>query len=97
MRAIGASDGAVLQLVLVEGTIIGLLSWLVGSIVALPLSLLLSSVLGTSLISRPLSYSFSWMGMGLWLVVSIVLAIVASYFPARNESSLTVREVLAYE
>jgi len=97
MRAIGASDWAVLQLVLVEGIIIGLLSWLIGSIVAVPLSMFLSNLLGNSLISRPLSFSFSLMGVGLWLVIAIVLAAIASFFPARSASSLTVREVLAYE
>jgi putative ABC transport system permease protein len=97
MRAIGASDGAVLRLVLVEGIIIGLLSWLAGAVVALPLSLVISNVLGNSLLDQPLTYAYSVMGLWLWLIIAIILAAIASFFPARNASQLTVREVLAYE
>ena len=39
----------------------------------------------------------SSMGLWLWLVIALILAAVASFFPARNASRLTVREVLAYE
>ena len=38
LRAIGASDGAVISLVLVEGMIIGGISWLLGSLAGLPIS-----------------------------------------------------------
>ena len=38
MRAIGASNGAVLRIVLVEGLIIGLVSWIIGAAIALPAS-----------------------------------------------------------
>jgi putative ABC transport system permease protein len=97
MRAIGASDGAVLRLVLVEGIIIGILSWFAGAIIAVPLSLIISNLLGISLISQPLTYAYSIMGVSMWLVIAIILAAIASFFPARNASQLTVREVLAYE
>ncbi len=97
MRAIGASDGAVLQNVMVESTIIGVLSWLLGGILALPLSKLLSDAIGIAFIQKPLSFSFSTGGILVWLIVAIVVAAVASFLPARNASRLTVREVLAYE
>jgi putative ABC transport system permease protein len=32
-----------------------------------------------------------------WLVVVIILSALASFWPARNASRLTVRDVLAYE
>jgi putative ABC transport system permease protein len=44
-----------------------------------------------------LNFSFSMLGVGLWLVVVVVLSAGASVLPARNASRLTVREVLAYE
>jgi putative ABC transport system permease protein len=97
MRAIGASDGAVLRLVMVEGLLIGLLSWLVGGMVAFPVSKLLSSQIGLQLFQSPLSYTFSISGMVIWLVIAAVLAALASFLPARSASRLTVREVLAYE
>jgi putative ABC transport system permease protein len=97
VRAVGASDMAVLRLILVEGVIIGLLSWLTGTIVSLPVSLLITNVLGISMMQRPLTYSFSFTGALMWLAIAIILAAVASFLPARGASRLTVREVLAYE
>jgi putative ABC transport system permease protein len=97
MRAVGASDWAVLKMVIVEGMIIGLLSWLAGSIIALPLSKVVSDQLGLALLDKALSFSFSFEGLVIWLVVACGLAAFASFIPARNASRLTVREVLAYE
>jgi putative ABC transport system permease protein len=97
MRAIGASDGAVLQIVIVEGLIIGLLSCLAGTVVALPLSKALSNVVGESIMQATLSYTYSMEGVGLWLALVLILAALASFWPARNASRVTVRDVLAYE
>ncbi len=97
MRAIGATDGAVLRIVLVEGALIGLLSWLAGAALAFPAGYLMSNAVGIALFQSPLTYIFSSNGVTQWLVIVIILATVASYLPARNASKLTVREVLAYE
>lgn len=97
MRAIGASSGAILRLVMVEGIIIGVISWIVGAILALPISLLLDNVVGITMFKSPLSYEFSYEGFFLWLGMITVIAILACIIPARNAIRLTVREVLAYE
>jgi putative ABC transport system permease protein len=97
IRAIGASDGAVQQIVIVEGVLIGLLSWLMGVVIALPVSMLLSQVVGELILQDALTYTFSVSGALLWLVIVVTLAALASFLPARNASRLTVREVLAYE
>ena len=97
MRAIGASDGAVLRIVLLEGLIIGLISWIIGGLAALPLSRLLTNAVGNSLFQANPTYTFSVSGAVLWLITVLLLALFASYLPARNASRLTVREVLSYE
>jgi putative ABC transport system permease protein len=97
MRAIGASDGAVLQIVIVEGVFIGLLSWLIGVLFALPLGRMLSDMVGQAIIQANLSYIFSWEGVALWLTLVVILSALASFWPARNASRVTVRDVLAYE
>lgn len=97
MRAIGASDWSVQQIFLVEGILIGFISWLSGGIAAIPLSKILSDTVGNSFIKAPLSYTFSGGGAVLWLVLVLMLAALASYLPARNASRVSVREVLAYE
>ncbi|MCB0094707.1 MAG: ABC transporter permease [Caldilineaceae bacterium] len=97
MRAIGASDRSVLRIVLVEGVLIGLISWLIGGLIALPASRILTNVVGNSLLNANPNYIFSTNGALLWLVIVVILAGIASFLPARSASRLTVREVLSYE
>jgi putative ABC transport system permease protein len=97
MRAVGASDGSVMKIFIVEGLFIGLLSWSIGAILALPIGKLLSDAVGVAFLEAPLNYTFSTKGTLLWLAVVLVLASMASILPAWNASRLTVREVLAYE
>ncbi len=97
MRAIGAANASILRIVIVEGVIIGALSWLFGTLLALPLGKALSDAVGVGFIQAELSYRFSTGGAGGWLVVILLIAAVASLLPARGASRITVREVLAYE
>ena len=97
MRAIGASDGAVLQIVIVEGILIGLISWAIGAVLGYPLSQAMSNMVGESIMQAELSYVYSLQGLIIWFVLVIILAALASFWPARNASRVTVRDVLAYE
>lgn len=97
MRAVGAATRTILKIILFEGVFIGAISWLVGTLIALPLSKLISDAVGQLLFSSPLGYTFSTGGTLLWLIMVIVLGAVASLLPALNAARLTVREVLAYE
>jgi len=97
MRAIGASDWAILRIVIVEGVIIGMISWVAGAALAYPLGWALTSAVGAALFGMTPPFSFSASGVFMWLGIVIVLAGVASFLPAWNASRLTVREVLAYE
>lgn len=97
IRAIGASDGSVLQLVIVEGMLIGVLSWILGALLAVPIGMLLGTAVGLAFLQSPLPFLFSMDGFLVWLVIVLVLSALASFLPARNASRLTVREVLSYE
>ncbi|NTW97002.1 MAG: ABC transporter permease [Oscillochloris sp.] len=97
MRAIGASDQAVRQIVLSEGLMIGGLAWLLGTIISVPLSLVMSYAFGKSLLNTPLIWIYSLPGVAMWLGIVLLIAAIASIVPARAASRLTVREVLAYE
>ncbi|MEM7030181.1 MAG: ABC transporter permease [Chloroflexota bacterium] len=97
IRSIGASDGAVIQLFVVEGLIIGLISWGIGAIFSLPLSRVMGLQIGQALFQMPLAYQYSLSGLGIWLALVIIIAILASFLPAWRASRLTVRAVLAYE
>ncbi|MBN1487536.1 MAG: ABC transporter permease [Anaerolineae bacterium] len=97
LRAIGAPNRGVFKVFIREGITIGLLSWLLGSLLSYPLSRMLSTAVGIPLSGAPLSFTFSVTGVWLWLIIVVLLSGLASFLPARNASRLTVREVLAYE
>jgi putative ABC transport system permease protein len=97
LRAIGASDRSVIRLVLVEGMLIGVISWILAVILAIPISIILSAVVGIAFLTVPMDVAFSFDGFLIWLVLVLVLSALASVVPARRASRLTVREVLAYE
>ncbi len=97
MRAVGANDGAILRIVLVEGVLIGVMSWALAAGIAYPIGKALSDVVGQELLDTPLSYTFSMSGAFGWLAAIIILAGLASFLPAFNASRLSVRQTLAYE
>jgi putative ABC transport system permease protein len=97
LRAIGAANASVRQIVLTEGLAMGLLSWVVGTILSLPISHFMSEELGLALIQVPLSYQYSTVAAIAWFFVLQIVAAVASLGPARNAARLTIREVLSYE
>jgi putative ABC transport system permease protein len=97
LRAIGASDSMLMRLVLVEGGFIGILSWILASIAAFPISTLMADTLSWSLFGGPSTFGFTFTGFILWLGAVIVLSVFASVMPARSTTHLTIREVLAYE
>jgi putative ABC transport system permease protein len=97
LRAIGASNFSVRQIVLVEGVVIGVLSWTIGMLISLPISSFMSEQLGLALIDIPLVFQYSIGAAVSWFFVLQGVALVASLGPARNAVRLTIREVLAYE
>ncbi len=97
LRAIGAPHQGVALVFILEGLVIGGLSWLGGALLAFPLGHLLSDAVGQPLMGTPLTFSYAPAGAWLWLLSVLLLSAVASFIPARNAARLTVREVLAYE
>ena len=73
MRAIGASTGSVLQVFLVEGVLIGLMSWLAALLLALPVGKLISTAVGMETMGNPLSYVVSPTGILIWLGLAVLL------------------------
>jgi putative ABC transport system permease protein len=97
LRAIGASDKAIMNMVIVEGMIIGLVSWLLGCLIAIPITQLMSDQISMAIFSTSATFTFTLSGILIWLLAVIVLSILASVIPARSAARLTIREVLAYE
>ena len=97
MRTIGAVDRVIMQSVIIEGMVIGLITWALAIGVSFPIGSLLLTILGKSLLGTPMRLAFTPLGILLWLGMVIILSVVASIIPARNAARLTINEVLAYE
>jgi len=97
MRAIGAANRQIMSTVLVEGLLIGLISWVLSVLAALPISKILADAINQAIFGAPAALTFAPVSVLLWLGIVIVLSILASLLPARAAARLTIREVLAYE
>jgi len=97
MRAIGATDWEIIRMVIVEGMLIGLLSFGLGMILAVPFTYLLATIVSNAIFATPIAVVFTPSGYVIWLGLVILLSTLASVLPARNAARLTIREVLAYE
>ena len=97
MRAIGATNGQIMKTVIVEGMLIGLISWFLGAIFSFPITLLLSRIISLAIFNSPSQFVLNPQGFLIWLGLVLILSALASMLPARNAARLTIREVLAYE
>ena len=96
MRAIGAVDSEIMKSVIIEGTLIGLISWFFGALLSIPITYALLDILAVAF-SAPIPVNFTADGFIIWLGAVLFLSVAASIIPARNAARLTIREVLAYE
>lgn len=97
MRAVGAHNRIIAKLVVMEGLLIGLISYALGAVLSFPITFLLSNVISVAIFGSPAAFAFTVQGFGIWLTVVAGLSVLASMLPARAATQLTIREVLAYE
>lgn len=96
MRAIGASNASIYQVFITEGLVVGVISWALGAVLAVPMSMLLTSALGQAM-RFPLTWGFSFEGVAAWLGFVIVISVWASVLPAYRAARVSVAEAIAYE
>ena len=97
MRAIGAVDFEIIKSVVLEGMMIGSITWILAIGVSFPISQLLLRIISDSMMGSRMSLTFTPEAIFIWLAVVILLSIIASIVPARNAARLTINEVLSYE
>lgn len=94
MRSIGAGSSTIAGQFLVEGILIGVLSWLV----AIPLSYLLAQALNNALGFQDfINFSYPAWVLGLGLIGMLIIATVASLWPSVSASRKTVSDILRYQ
>lgn len=97
MRAIRASTHSIFRIIVGEGVLIGLLSWVFAAVIATPVSIFISYMFGAIFFETPLKIAFSPIGVFICLVLAMVFAALSSLYPVYKASKMSVREVLSYE
>ncbi|MGB9586309.1 MAG: ABC transporter permease, partial [Anaerolineales bacterium] len=97
LRAIGAANKAVVKIVLLEGLVVSVVSWIFGAITSLFSSPLLAAVVIYAVLKTSMNFRYSFVGLIIWFGVVILIGVFASLVPARKAALLQVREVLDYE
>jgi len=97
LRAIGATPRVVWLIVIIEGLMIGILSWIIAVILAWPVSNAVGNLLVKAMFNSGLDFTFEPLGILIWLVISLSVSAAGSFIPAWKASRTTVREALAYE
>jgi len=97
MRSIGASNNAVGWVVITEGLLIGVLSWLLALPLSVPFSYGFDALLGQTFLGKTLVFTFTPLGPIFWLIIVVVISVIASLLPARRAVRMSIRETLSYE
>jgi len=97
MRAIGAVDFEIIKSVVIEGVMIGMITWVLAILFSFPISQVLLRIISESMMGSSMNVAYTTLGIYIWLGVVILLSFTASILPARNAARLTINEVLAYE
>ncbi len=96
LRAIGARPGAILTLVQVEGLVIALASRVVAVPLSVPMSVILGRAFSRIMIPVPVSYVPELAGVGQWLAVVIGVSVAASAWPALRALRITTAAALSF-
>ena len=97
LRAVGATPAAVWLIVVAEGVVIGVLSWVLAVLLAWPVGKTLGDFLVNLMLRSGLDFLFEPRALLIWLVVSVLWGAVASFLPAWHASRRPVREAIGYE
>jgi putative ABC transport system permease protein len=97
MQACGATSRQIGQLILTEGLIMGLLSWLLAIVIALPISYGMDTAIGNVGLLKPLDFIINWVAIFGWLGIILLVSVVVGLFPAYQANRVSVREILSYE
>jgi putative ABC transport system permease protein len=96
MRSIGATPAVVMRNVLCEGVFIGVLSFPLAILLALPLSLAIGNFLGEMLFGLGFPLVMSPLAVALWCLLVLAGSLAASSLPARRAARLRIHAALSH-
>lgn len=98
MKAVGATNDAILSLFLIESGIIGLIGGMFGIIIGISMAYFMGLAAGNFGLRGLFSFAaLDFFGFLVILIITFITGIVAGVFPARNASKMEPAEALRYE
>ena len=97
LRAIGARHRAILEMVLIEGLVVGIASWLLALPLSIPMSVILGWAFGRIMLPVPVLLVPQFAAAVQWLGVVTVVSVAASLWPAWRATRIPTRAALVYE
>lgn len=97
IRAIGGQRRQIITNMLTEALVIASISLPVAILISLPLSYAINVIVGRMTFGMSLPFALDFAGVGQWIAVSLIGAVVAGLPPAFNASRLSVRETLVQQ
>ena len=76
MRAIGASNGNIQAIVIFEGLVVGMLSWVISVVLALPITNVLTFGVGMAILTAPMPTVYGLDGILAWLIGTLIIAAI---------------------
>lgn len=95
LKTVGAGSRVIIRMVVIEALVTALLAVAAGVILAIPLTALVESAVGTIFVGAALPYTWWLPGVVISAVVMTGAAVVSAIVPAYEAADLPVREVLA--
>jgi putative ABC transport system permease protein len=97
LRAIGARHRDILLLVQAESLVIAVLAWLIALPLSVPVGIALGDAFGRIMFEVPRVWLPPVSGVAAWLALVVVLALIASAWPAARAMRVPAAVALAYE
>lgn len=97
LRAIGANKRKIMQMILMEVTAMGILGWLVGALIAYPISVLAGNHFGQIFLHTNLQNTVSFSKMVIWLGLAVGTSILSGIIAAKQVVQAPLRDMLDYE
>ncbi len=96
LRSIGARAAAIRWMLVMEGVLQALISFLISTPLAFVLAQPLARALGRTMLEIDLDFAFGYPAVAAWLALVVIIGVVASLAPARRATQISVREALIY-
>jgi len=97
MRVIGASGKVIRRSVIGEAVCVGVMSAAIALLLSVPLTRVVSGVVGTGSLGPSIETVISDRAMPLWLLIVVMGSVAASAYPAKRAAKLTIPEALTYQ